>query len=93
MGLKVLIKGLGKVIDFPTDTPMEVIEKSIKGNWADVESISGLPMDTASRMDRARYLGFDVDQTYYHGTDADVSEFSKDMLGSSTGSKSAKEGV
>ena len=65
--LKVLIKGLNKVVEFPADTPMEVIERSIKGGWGDIESIAGLPMDTASRMDRARYLGFDPDDVIYSG--------------------------
>tara|TARA_R110002126_G_scaffold1757_4_gene10569 strand:- start:2633 stop:4234 length:1602 start_codon:yes stop_codon:yes gene_type:complete len=67
-GLKVFIKGLNKTVDFPVDTPMEVIEQSIKGGWNDIERISGLPMDTASRMDRARFLGFDPDNVIYSGT-------------------------
>jgi len=66
-GLKVLIKGMNKVIEFPTDTPMEVIEQSIKGGWNEIESISGLPMDTASRMERAKYLGFDPDDITFSG--------------------------
>ena len=32
-------------------------------------------MDKASRMARAREMGFDVDQTLYHGTGADFTEF------------------
>ena len=64
--LKVLIKGLNKVVEFPADTPMEAIESSIKGGWNDIESISGLPMDTASRMERAKFLGFDPDSMFTH---------------------------
>jgi hypothetical protein len=34
-----------------------------------------LPMDTASRMQRAKEQGYDVDTPVYHGTDADFDEF------------------
>jgi hypothetical protein len=54
---------------------MPDIERHIQGNWSSVEEMSGLPMDKASRMERAKYMGFDVDTTYYHGTGADFSEF------------------
>jgi hypothetical protein len=50
-----------------------------------------LPMDQASRMARAREQGFDVDQTYYHGTSGDFSEFKP--TGSNTNARSAKEAV
>ena len=36
-----------------------------------------LPMDEASRMARAKKMGFDPETTYYHGTKADISEFQK----------------
>lgn len=75
MGIRVLIKGMDKVIEFPTNTKLPDIENSIKVNWNEVESLSGLPMDTASRMERARHLGFDVDKTYYHGSKADIEAF------------------
>jgi hypothetical protein len=35
---------------------------------------SHLPMDDASRLDRAKELGFDVEKTWYHGTGADSIE-------------------
>ncbi len=38
-----------------------------------------LPMDKASRMARAREMGFDVDNVFYHGTDADFLSASADM--------------
>ena len=38
--------------------------------------VSGeLPMDDASRMARAKDMGFDVDNVFYHGTNADFNEF------------------
>jgi len=58
MGIRVLIKGLDKVIEFPTNTKLPDIENSIKVNWNEVESLTGLPMDKASRMERANRLGF-----------------------------------
>jgi hypothetical protein len=49
-----------------------------------------LPMDYESRMQRAREQGFDVDNTYYHGTDANISAFDPSKRGESTGANSAK---
>ena len=80
-GIKVLIKGLNKVIDFPSATKMADIEKHIKGNWSQVEEMSGLPMDKASRMERAKFMGFNPDQTVYHGTNANFSEFDPSRVG------------
>jgi hypothetical protein len=65
--VKVFLKGVSKALEFPESTKMEAIEKVV-GNWDNVADVKDLPMDTASRMDRARYLGFDVDSTLYHGT-------------------------
>lgn len=81
MGLiKVLIKGTQNTIDFPDDTAIDVIENSIKGNWENVEKLSGLPMDTASRMDRARHLGFDPDDVSYRGLSQPYDESKVDHL-------------
>lgn len=49
--------------------------------------------DTASRMQRAREMGFDVDNPVYHGTDRPVKEFDLNQAGKSTKARSAKEGV
>jgi len=38
-------------------------------------SKGSLPMDEASRMARAREMGFDTDTTYYHATNADFDQF------------------
>ena len=38
-------------------------------------SKGALPMDEASRMARAREMGFDTEQTYYHATNADFDQF------------------
>jgi hypothetical protein len=40
-----------------------------------VRGTGRLPMDEASRMARAREMGFDVDTPLYHGTDANIEEF------------------
>ena len=40
-----------------------------------------LPMDTASRMQRASEQGFDTDQVQYHGTSSDFSEFTPSTVG------------
>jgi len=51
----------------------------------------GLAPDNTA-MDRARAMGFDVDNGVYHGTGVDINEFRNDLLGSNTGAPSAKLG-
>lgn len=48
------------------------------------EKIDALPMDEASRMQRARNMGFDVDTPLYHGTKKDFSKFDPNLIGSGT---------
>ena len=55
---------LTKLID--SGFPPEVAEKIASGE---------LPMDRASRMERAREQGFDPDSPTYHGTQSDIQEF------------------
>jgi len=43
--------------------------------------VDDLPMDEASRMARAKEMGFDTDTVYYHGTTDDFDEFSLDHFG------------
>ena len=50
-----------------------------------------LPMDEASRMQRAKEAGKDVNEVFYHGTDEDITEFLPSERGSSTGARSAKK--
>jgi hypothetical protein len=50
-----------------------------------------LAMDQASRMARAREMGFDTNQVYYHGTNKDISNFSTNERGSATDARSAKQ--
>lgn len=38
--------------------------------------LNDLPMDEAARMQRAKDMGFDTDQVYYHGTGDNIEEFS-----------------
>ena len=45
------------------------------------QSFDNLPMDTASRMQRAREMGFDVDNPVYHGTGADIAQFKPSIDG------------
>lgn len=72
--IKVLIKGLNKVMEFPSNTALPDIEKAIKVNWSQVEEMSGLPMDTASRMARAEHLGFDTERVIFSGTFGDAAK-------------------
>ena len=55
------------------DIANEIAEKNA------VELLGLPPGNTA--MDRARALGFDVDNVYYHGTDADIPFFDNNLLG------------
>lgn len=49
-----------------TGYPDQVAERIAKGD---------LPMDTASRMQRAESMGFDPTDVQYHGTEADITSF------------------
>jgi hypothetical protein len=52
-----------------------------------------LPIDDDARLSRARAMGFNTDVVVYHGSQADAFDaFSKDHLGTYTGSASAKLG-
>lgn len=52
--------------------PEEVAQRIVSGD---------LPMDTASRMERAEAMGFDPTNVQYHGTEADFTEFFPSMRG------------
>lgn len=76
LGVKAGAKGLGKKA--ARKAAMEVVEN--------------LPMDKASRLARAKKMGFNTKKTFYHGTKADIDAFDPNALGSSTNAGSAKEG-
>ncbi len=50
-----------------------------------------LAMDEASRMARARQMGFDPETRYYHGTASDFDAFDRSKFGASTGADSARQ--
>jgi hypothetical protein len=52
-----------------------------------------LPTDEASRMARAREMGFDVETPMFHGTSADITSFAPSMGGSATGAKTGKMAI
>jgi hypothetical protein len=57
--------------------------------------VKSLAMDEASRMARAKEMGFDTGKTFYHGTKANIEGFDPEALGSSTkaGSGNLSAGV
>ena len=62
--LSALTKAVDELVQF--GYPREVAERIVSGD---------LPMDTASRMQRAEAMGFDPTDVQYHGTEADITEF------------------
>jgi len=46
-------------------------------------------MDEASRMARAKEMGFDTDTVWYHGTQGDIAAMDNSLLGETTGAPSA----
>ena len=52
----------------------------------------GLSMGVDARKKRAKDQGFDTGTTYYHGTNADFTKFSKQELGEATDAKDARMG-
>lgn len=75
------LKAANKAIDALADKVSELIRLGFPESTAKKIASGELPMDQASRMARAREQGFDVDQTLYHGTDADISEFTPSKRG------------
>jgi len=72
------------------DVPLE--DQIVRFNSGTQASMAdNLPMDEASRMARARDMGFDVDA--YHGTTEDFNEFDPALFGSNTQDRDAKLGV
>lgn len=55
-------------------------DKAEAKEWLNAKE-KGLPMDKASRMKRAKAMGFDVDTVYYYGTQGDISEFKESRIG------------
>lgn len=66
------------------------ISTALKGAERD-QYLKALDSTYGDRTKRASDLGFG-DETFYHGTKSDISEFDKSKLGSSTGAKSARRG-
>jgi hypothetical protein len=52
-----------------------------------------LPMDEASRMARAREMGFDTETPLYHGTDADFQAFDNGKIGTGSGAQAYGHGT
>ena len=57
-----------------------------------VVTSQGLGMGVDARKKRAKGQGFDTGTTYYHGTNADFTKFSKEQLGETTGAEDARMG-
>lgn len=66
-----------------------LLPKVFKGG--DEAASDALPMDEASRLARAREMGFDTDA--YHGTGADITQFDPARAGSVTRARSARLGT
>ena len=67
--------------------------KGARNAISEIIDDAALPMDEASRMRRAREMGFDVDSAMFHGTADDVRAFDPAMFGSSTAAESGRAGV
>lgn len=50
-------------------------DETLFSNAPEGAPAGALAMDAASRMERARAMGFDTDQTWYHGSGVDFDEF------------------
>ncbi len=68
--LSAITKAVDELVQF--GYPREVAERIASGD---------LPMDTASRMQRAEAMGFDPSDVQYHGTKADFTEFAPSEFG------------
>ena len=71
----------------------QLVKRGFPESTANKIASGELPMDEASRMARAKQMGFDTDTTYYHGTAVDIPKFDMSYAGGSTQAKSAKLGA
>ena len=69
------------VMGLLSDVAMRLVRQGYPESVAERIASGELPMDTASRMQRARQLGFDPDDVQYHGTSADFTEFRPSEFG------------
>lgn len=67
------------------------VNKIMKAATSGGDSISDLPMDEASRMARARQMGFITDMPLYHGSDDTFSAFDSSQAGRMTGAAPERE--
>ena len=76
-----------------TDETIDALNRAVanKKFGIEINPDKPLPMDEASRMGRARIMNFNPEQTWYHGTKADIKSFVPDYLGSSTKAPSARK--
>ena len=87
-----LIKTLTDSTDEATKAGQATADGFTDDALAEISNQVDLPMDEASRMARAEQQGFDVDKTYYHGTDADIKEIDPKKFGGATRAESARQG-
>lgn len=52
-----------------------IADKSLNVAMGTVRDVKELPMDEASRLSRAKSMGFDTSKTYYHGSNSDFKKF------------------
>jgi len=90
-GKSIVERGLGNDVGAIGPGVGELIAKRQAEKMA-LKNPQPLPMDQASRMARAKQMGFDPETTWYHGTKANIEEFNPQELGSSTRAQSAKKG-
>lgn len=69
----------------------KLLESPLPFNSPNFET-TNLPIDNASRLSRAKELGFDTSKKWYHGTSSDINAFDNSKLGKSTGAPSAALG-
>ncbi len=62
------------------DVPLDELLPADTGSGVAM-SVKDLPMDEASRLQRAKEMGFDTDKTWYHGTGSNIEEFDPKFLG------------
>jgi hypothetical protein len=75
-GAKPPIKGMGFGASTPK-TPEQAVRFETPGSPEYEAAVAkGLDMSQAGRMGRAKEMGFDTETVLYHGTDADIKQFS-----------------
>ena len=87
-----IVERNGQPMGLLSEPKLTEYEKAHQVAQQNAVKLLGLPPDNTA-MDRARAMGFNVEEPLYHGTNADIREFSLNHSGSASGNEQYGAGI